>query len=125
MAEPLVRPAALAADPSAPEQPCRVPTQLAGTLRVERLVDRLVHDAHLWPAGEQSRQRPADLLRAPALLEVALDERPQLGGGDELPELRPDPATGGAALRPNLFFQAEDGIRDDLVTGVQTCALPI
>src|SRR5258708_22304120 len=24
-----------------------------------------------------------------------------------------------------LFFQAEDGIRDDLVTGVQTCALPI
>src|SRR5258708_2361087 len=25
----------------------------------------------------------------------------------------------------NFFFQAEDGIRDDLVTGVQTCALPI
>src|SRR3990170_1337787 len=25
----------------------------------------------------------------------------------------------------NVFFQAEDGIRDDLVTGVQTCALPI
>src|SRR5688500_493587 len=24
-----------------------------------------------------------------------------------------------------LFFQAEDGIRDDKVTGVQTCALPI
>src|SRR5438552_8574896 len=24
-----------------------------------------------------------------------------------------------------LFFQAEHGIRDDLVTGVQTCALPI
>src|SRR5260363_451012 len=24
-----------------------------------------------------------------------------------------------------LFFQAEDGIRSDLVTGVQTCALPI
>src|SRR5207244_7242562 len=23
------------------------------------------------------------------------------------------------------FFQAKDGIRDDLVTGVQTCALPI
>src|SRR5207244_10128534 len=23
------------------------------------------------------------------------------------------------------FFQGEDGIRDDLVTGVQTCALPI
>src|SRR5437762_4615873 len=25
----------------------------------------------------------------------------------------------------NLFFQAEDGIRDTSVTGVQTCALPI
>src|SRR5574344_2359536 len=24
-----------------------------------------------------------------------------------------------------FFFQAEDGIRDDLVTGVQTCALPL
>src|SRR5260364_166657 len=30
------------------------------------------------------------------------------------------------AIRTNpfFFFQAEDGIRDDLVTGVQTCALP-
>src|SRR5207244_8379289 len=25
----------------------------------------------------------------------------------------------------SFFFHAEDGIRDDLVTGVQTCALPI
>ena len=24
-----------------------------------------------------------------------------------------------------FFFQAEDGIRDKLMTGVQTCALPI
>src|SRR2546430_1836730 len=30
---------------------------------------------------------------------------------------------GGAALA--FFFQAEDGIRDLTVTGVQTCALPI
>src|SRR5258708_30965459 len=29
------------------------------------------------------------------------------------------------ALLSFFFFQAEDGIRDDLVTGVQTCALPI
>src|SRR5260370_33049579 len=27
--------------------------------------------------------------------------------------------------RPFFFFQAEDGIRDSSVTGVQTCALPI
>src|SRR5437588_3162614 len=26
---------------------------------------------------------------------------------------------------PSFFFQAEDGIRDHCVTGVQTCALPI
>src|SRR5258708_27377302 len=33
----------------------------------------------------------------------------------------------GATARDisDFFFQAEDGIRDDLVTGVQTCALPI
>src|SRR5258708_27487871 len=30
--------------------------------------------------------------------------------------------TGG---KSSFFFQAEDGIRYDLVTGVQTCALPI
>src|SRR3990170_5505305 len=31
-----------------------------------------------------------------------------------------------SAINRALFFcQAEDGIRDDLVTGVQTCALPI
>ena len=29
------------------------------------------------------------------------------------------------SCRIRFFFQAEDGIRDDLVTGVQTCALPI
>src|SRR5207247_7196066 len=28
-------------------------------------------------------------------------------------------------IRCCFFFQAEDGIRDPLVTGVQTCALPI
>src|SRR5229473_5559447 len=28
-------------------------------------------------------------------------------------------------IYPFFFFQAEDGIRDKLVTGVQTCALPI
>src|SRR5258708_30558245 len=33
----------------------------------------------------------------------------------------------GVDVEPRVFFffQAEDGIRDDLVTGVQTCALPI
>src|SRR2546425_8326429 len=31
----------------------------------------------------------------------------------------------GEVLVCVFFFQAEDGIRDKLVTGVQTCALPI
>src|SRR5436190_19804413 len=31
----------------------------------------------------------------------------------------------GRPLIPLFFFQAEDGIRDHCVTGVQTCALPI
>src|SRR5256885_6422171 len=43
------------------------------------------------------------------------------------------PGTGGAGAGPgrreagagSFFFQAEDGIRDYKVTGVQTCALPI
>src|SRR5687768_15808808 len=30
-----------------------------------------------------------------------------------------------ASLAADFFFQAEDGIRDVAVTGVQTCALPI
>ena len=32
---------------------------------------------------------------------------------------------GGGGGGVYFFFQAEDGIRDRLVTGVQTCALPI
>src|SRR5207248_6394423 len=31
----------------------------------------------------------------------------------------------GMSLVLSFFFQAEDGIRDRTVTGVQTCALPI
>ena len=31
----------------------------------------------------------------------------------------------GESMNKDLFFQAEDGIRDSPVTGVQTCALPI
>src|SRR5262249_57185821 len=38
----------------------------------------------------------------------------------------PPPALlAGALSRSFFFFQAEDGIRDWSVTGVQTCALPI
>src|SRR5256885_6441568 len=43
-------------------------------------------------------------------------------------ELAPNPVTWHVYLLPLcnvFFFQAEDGIRDYKVTGVQTCALPI
>src|SRR2546429_2326084 len=39
--------------------------------------------------------------------------------GEELSRLRRGSVAG------SFFFQAEDGIRDVAVTGVQTCALPI
>src|SRR5690606_40484967 len=41
--------------------------------------------------------------------------------------LPPDPPRRGrkARIKARFFFQAEDGIRDFHVTGVQTCALPI
>src|SRR2546430_13101266 len=38
---------------------------------------------------------------------------------------RPDLLTTRRGIRRFFFFQAEDGIRDLTVTGVQTCALPI
>src|SRR5438034_6263777 len=43
-----------------------------------------------------------------------------------MPGFRFDPArTAKFRALPVFFFQAEDGIRDHCVTGVQTCALPI
>src|SRR5205085_4713141 len=40
-------------------------------------------------------------------------------------EARSGPERFAAMRPPFFFFQAEDGIRDLTVTGVQTCALPI
>src|SRR5205823_10025022 len=44
--------------------------------------------------------------------------------GSHRPSIRQQDAN-DHTLFANFFFQAEDGIRDKLVTGVQTCALPI
>src|SRR5258708_449707 len=49
----------------------------------------------------------------------------QAGISAPLPGAAGENARAQARLRDRFFFQAEDGIRDDLVTGVQTCALPI
>src|SRR5260221_6944429 len=40
-------------------------------------------------------------------------------------KVRVDVYVGDSSLYVFFFFQAEDGIRDHCVTGVQTCALPI
>src|SRR2546429_4233166 len=42
-----------------------------------------------------------------------------------VPSSGPSKRTCGGAWSGFFFFQAEDGIRDVAVTGVQTCALPI
>src|SRR2546430_11476134 len=64
----------------------------------------------------------------------------RLSGGERTPRLvyrvegpetlladrdRSGGALGPAVTAADFFFQAEDGIRDLTVTGVQTCALPI
>src|SRR2546429_7310610 len=50
-----------------------------------------------------------------------------VGGSDGPHLLSPDALLAARPLALGLcfFFQAEDGIRDVAVTGVQTCALPI
>src|SRR5258708_14054211 len=57
-----------------------------------------------------------------AVVDVNL-ERGCVTGHDCLSQSRRAGSVSGRVVC--FFFQAEDGIRDDLVTGVQTCALPI
>src|SRR2546429_6049550 len=48
-----------------------------------------------------------------------------LAAGDEIRIEYPASESDEPLSRSGFFFQAEDGIRDVAVTGVQTCALPI
>src|SRR5256885_1075280 len=66
---------------------------------------------HSHPLGTGCQDRPAKAIAAHA-------QDPQLAfiaGGTDLI----------GVMKDRFFFQAEDGIRDYKVTGVQTCALPI
>src|SRR5256885_7058546 len=55
-----------------------------------------------------------------------LQEQLQRFQGADLSAMAGNARSGGGSLAPmSFFFQAEDGIRDYKVTGVQTCALPI
>src|SRR2546430_8029567 len=79
-------------------------------------------------------QRKAELVAAVVrLLEPNREREPRLFRHDDRRAriglgVRPPPrihAEGGVHGGLSFFFQAEDGIRDLTVTGVQTCALPI
>src|SRR5690606_40150166 len=52
-------------------------------------------------------------------------EGPTHGGGHLVSVVVAPDHADGAEADDHFFFQAEDGIRDFHVTGVQTCALPI
>src|SRR5438552_13601165 len=66
---------------------------------------------HLFDLTTIIKNRPADLRGALA--------------GKQLVMFFEKPSLRTRLTFEAFFFQAEDGIRDDLVTGVQTCALPI
>src|SRR5687767_9481952 len=81
---------------------------------------------------ETDRARIVPILTTKHTLEYCLDfaERTYQLGFRSMVVLGGDKSDGIPRCVPHanllrFFFQAEDGIRDKLVTGVQTCALPI
>src|SRR5436309_1382482 len=75
-----------------------------------------------YPKPEQQQAGFTDIVRRAAAIpgvEAAAVIYPLPFGGDS------NSGTFLISGRPAFFFQAEDGIRDFHVTGVQTCALPI
>src|SRR5258708_24392589 len=75
--------------------------------------------------GEVTRsQAPVDVVLV-SQQRAARQGRPWLMPSLGLMYLSASLRRAGYSVRHFFFFQAEDGIRVDLVTGVQTCALPI
>src|SRR5688572_24065443 len=104
------------------------------------MVDRTAAQSHGAAPGRRraashscNRRRPNERVAsacsvARRLLESAVEcDRRKASGADVAADLfeRTAARTENAFVRRNFFFQAEDGIRDLTVTGVQTCALPI
>src|SRR6516164_10276230 len=77
-------------------------------------------DSVLSIAGRAGERLPLEIVHnKDRLVELATEINQRLGlSSEEIGRL-----TGPA--EDHFFFQAEDGIRDGTVTGVQTCALPI
>src|SRR2546429_6310982 len=101
--------------------------------RIDRLRD--AHDVLRHDAAGAEVQMPdfavADLAFGEAHGETGRVEqrawrlRPEAMPGGRPAELDRVPHLAGTEAPAIEFFQAEDGIRDVTVTGVQTCALPI
>ena len=87
-------------DPPGPEQAHAVAVQAVRPVCVERLADRLERRTHLHlrQGRKEARQQPADLVGAPAALEVVGNDPPELEIPPEFPLPWADPSA--AAARP-------------------------
>src|SRR2546421_8702556 len=111
---------------------CPAPQVLAAFLAARTRTLRLGMGVSLLPL-----HHPVDLAEQLAVLDVVSGGRLDVGIGrggtlqdyqtfrSERADARLRIEEGIALMRQFFFFQAEDGIRDLIVTGVQTCALPI
>src|SRR5260221_10278560 len=112
------------------EQRCMVATQelpyhVIWRLGENDLVERTrrsMKTEHVLPGFQRDVESRAKLLDKGDIAFRELRERP----GPDLSLIPARLFTCRRLLaRDQFFFQAEDGIRDHCVTGVQTCALPI
>src|SRR5690348_6004401 len=81
---------------------------------------RIIHQAEDYIADRKKGKKVFGELKIPGL---SVSER-QAIMAEVLPVIRGAVSSRKTAIL-HFFFQAEDGIRDGRVTGVQTCALPI
>jgi hypothetical protein len=91
--------ARLAVPPPSPQHYGQAAAQPAQLRPVNGLIDRLVHQLPPPIAGELGAQRPADLLRAPPLLQPARHELAQHRISVQLAATRPGTAPGSQPLR--------------------------
>src|SRR2546430_9542702 len=93
------------------------PTTMTGLVRGDLVVrDSSVCDVTGMVSGNLLAERTGKAVRRGLVTKAA-----KAAGGD----LEVYGLVQGDGVNEGFFFQAEDGIRDLTVTGVQTCALPI
>src|SRR5205809_196192 len=107
---------------------CVVLTVIVAGLVYRQTLNRTETDV-LAPLDEHSQRGDVD--DAEIVVPQQREQRSEHAGnailGREVHEENDEAGTAnaGAVTSSTFFFQAEDGIRDVAVTGVQTCALPI